>query len=147
MTNYELISDMPKGNHTKLQTHEYDFKIKDISQEFREKYCNKTKEEKSGIILEFLKEKNRLPKAWRKPFKEGISMIEKNIGQQSNYDSTNDLYADDILVYLAEKYSKLKEEHKKDILPDITLQIADMRSGSCPQGRVVRLWQLVDCFN
>jgi len=58
----------------------------------------------------------------------------------ANYDPTNDLHADDLL-YLC--YEKLDEGKNKDFAEGLLLQLQEMASGICPQGRTTRLFQLL----
>ena len=55
-----------------------------------------------------------------------------------NYDSANDLYADDLLYLLYEKIVVLRStEHSKLLIT----QLQEMSSGLCSQGRTTRLFQ------
>lgn len=61
---------------------------------------------------------------------------------QSNYDSSNDLWAIDILVLIIE-YMELSTENYDDTLPILQEQLDDIANGSCPPGRTTRLFQIV----
>lgn len=87
------------------------------------------------------------------PAKKGLNLI-KNIGCKDNYDNTNDMYADDIMAEICdyiikESYvqddSKREEKIKdiKSIIMSIDEQLSDMyNTGTCAQGRVIRLYQI-----
>lgn len=92
----------------------------------------------------------------------GLDLIINSIGQHSNYDNKNDVFADDILVELCllladtkrKEMLENKEEKKEgketsaDIINNISEQMKDMNLlGQCPQGRTTRLWQLYTSFN
>jgi len=73
---------------------------------------------------------------------QALELIEKNIGDQANYDSTNNFRAETILYLI---YQKLKEMNEIDSgLIDIIIEgLSDIvTSGSCPQGRSTRLYQI-----
>ncbi len=73
---------------------------------------------------------------------QALDLIEKNIGDQANYDSTNNFRAETILYLI---YQKLKEMNEIDSgLIDIIIEgLSDIvTSGSCPQGRSTRLYQI-----
>ena len=59
---------------------------------------------------------------------------------RANYDSANRLYADDLLYLLYEKViGENSEEH--EVL--LCVQLDEMASGTCPQGRTTRLLQVL----
>jgi hypothetical protein len=69
-----------------------------------------------------------------------IDTITSNIQKQANYDSTNKVYADDLLAYLC----TLKID---EALLLVAEQLADvLYSGQCPQGRCIRLENLCAAF-
>lgn len=81
----------------------------------------------------------RLMQRMRNPISiQGAHMILANIGNSANYDSTNNKYAEDILVLLS-----MHIEKDADLLPLVEEQLQDMvHLGQCAQGRTTRLWQL-----
>ena len=78
----------------------------------------------------------------------GLVLVVENTQQPSNFDSVNNVYADDILSEICKKiFEPLDEKGKvninKDILLNIAEQLSDMFSlGQCPQGRSTRLIQI-----
>jgi hypothetical protein len=69
--------------------------------------------------------------------KRGLRLIINDIQKPANYDTTNQMYADDVLI---EIYKLLD---KTDVIEYLEEQISDMyTSGQCPQGRVIRLYQI-----
>jgi hypothetical protein len=78
-----------------------------------------------------------------------FNVILNSWGTQSNYDSTNDLHADNLLYICALIWNKISVENC-DILVDFAkvffVQCEDIKTGPCPQGRVARLWQVVHAF-
>jgi hypothetical protein len=58
-----------------------------------------------------------------------------------NYDSQNNLFACDMLYLLSEKYSE--SFYNIDFLNLLNDILEEMRTGSCPQGRTTRLFQLL----
>ena len=104
-----------------LDTHTYDGKLdKKIK-------CNE-------IFNEFIKKSRNIL---------SINFLKKiidDIGSNNNYDHTNDLNADDLLSLC----SILK--HNEDFLNELEIQLLDMQSGFCSQGRTHRLFQLILLF-
>lgn len=60
-----------------------------------------------------------------------------------NYDTSNDLYACDLL-YLCYEFIILKGNN--DMLSELILQLNDMCNGMCNPGRTTRLYQIVNAF-
>jgi hypothetical protein len=69
-----------------------------------------------------------------------LKQIVDSIGTNANYDNTNDLNVDDLLVLC---YNK---RQNKDFINELEIQLIDMSSGSCPQGRTHRLYQIIKAF-
>ena len=71
-------------------------------------------------------------------------------GKGPNYDPTNNMSADDLLCICHDiLFSDDKTAghiDKKDFVEILCLQLDDMASGSCPQGRVARLASVVFSF-
>lgn len=65
-----------------------------------------------------------------------------NLG--SNYDPTNELYADDLLYLCAILLEKL--DNTDEFLFIFNQQLIDMSTGMCPQGRTHRLFQIIMAF-
>ncbi len=68
------------------------------------------------------------------------------INSQANYDPTNDLHADDLLMLCGEILFGDALADKLEFLALLTQQLHDMESGSCPQGRTSRLIQVVASY-
>jgi len=64
-----------------------------------------------------------------------LKRIVKSIGTKSNFDSTNNLSADD-LIYLCWLH-----RNNQEFIKVLEEQLMDMRTGFCPQGRTHRLFQ------
>ena len=69
-----------------------------------------------------------------------LSVMVDSIGTSSNIDMTNDLNADDLLC-LCWIY-----RNNIDFVKELEIQLLDMESGFCPQGRTHRLYQLLLAF-
>ena len=74
----------------------------------------------------------------------GLTLVIENTQKQPNYDCSNKLFADDILVEICIKLSAIdNEDHRNDILRLLSEQMCDMyKLGQCPQGRTTRLIQV-----
>lgn len=57
----------------------------------------------------------------------------------SNYDPINKIDCSDLMYIIAKKYNN-------DLLPDLIEQLEDMKTGFCPQGRTIRLLQIIGSF-
>ncbi len=76
-----------------------------------------------------------------------FDLICNSIGNASNYDPSNKLYADDILYLCCELWDEIKDSEKgQDLLKTLASQLYDMRTGSCPPGRSTRLFQVYIAF-
>jgi hypothetical protein len=70
-------------------------------------------------------------------------------GGSLNYDATNNISSEDVLYICASEWRNLflaKSELIKDFAKNFFIQCADIQSGSCPQGRVIRLWQVAASY-
>ncbi len=67
-------------------------------------------------------------------------------GTNNNFDSSNNLCADDLLYVLAIEWNKIKECNDKETMvsfvDELCIQFADMQTGICREGRTTRLWQI-----
>lgn len=83
--------------------------------------------EKNDVSMQFL---NQTLQSW---------------SQDANYDRTNTISADEILVVCAEIWNNMSVV-KPDLLEafarEFFSQFMDMQTGPCPQGRTIRLWQV-----
>ena len=75
-------------------------------------------------------------------------------GTSQNYDATNDVHAEDMLYILALEFNNMRllfcsDEHfvnntsLQDFCRELFIQLSDVQTGACPQGRTTRLWQIV----
>jgi len=75
-----------------------------------------------------------------------LSIIKNDGTNSANYDSSNDLWAIDILVLIIE-YMENSESNWSDTLPILQEQLADIAGGGCPPGRTTRIFQtIVNCI-
>lgn len=67
-------------------------------------------------------------------------------GTNNNFDSSNNLCADDLLYVLAIEWNNIKECNDKETIvsfvDELCIQFADMQTGICSEGRTTRLWQI-----
>ena len=84
-----------------------------------------------------------------------LNIIMNSWGTQANFDATNNLSADNLMYVCAFIWNELKKSEcsKLEKVCDLVdfsrvffLQCEDIQTGSCPQGRVARLWQVVAAF-
>lgn len=59
-----------------------------------------------------------------------------------NYDSANNMYACDLLYIVYERIVR-KDDMSPRYLEELILQLQDMQTGPCPQGRTTRLFQIL----
>jgi len=121
-------------------THSYDNKLEVVKGELKE--CFESVEEVSDIqkqeAFQELKEylTSRVSEV-------EMRFLEKLISEKDKYhDPVNDLRVDDLL-YLC--YKRLVEDNE-DFLSNFRQQLSDLRTGSCVQGRSIRLLQLLYAF-
>lgn len=69
-----------------------------------------------------------------------LSKLISDIGTGANYDPTNKISADDLLVLCSEKKDSV------DFIQELIIQLQDMKTGMCSQGRTHRLYQLILAF-
>lgn len=121
-----------------LNTHYYDGKIdtsllpklKDFSvlsleekKETAEKLRSKVKSSFSSLAMKYL------------------NHIIFDIGTNSNIDTTNNLTADDLICYC------WSFKDNNDFIKELEVQLEDMNTGFCQQGRTHRLFQLLKAYN
>ena len=69
-----------------------------------------------------------------------LKIIQADINNPENYDATNNLRADNILYLLVKKLETNIDKSLKSVILE---QLSDIiSSGSCPQGRCTRLYQI-----
>jgi hypothetical protein len=104
-----------------------------------------------------------------------LNSIMNQWGNSSNYDVANDMCAEDMLYVCALEFNKMRELYVKDggrnefvpnsseslpqaggtmiqnefLVPfckEMFIQLSDVQCGPCPQGRVIRLWQVIVAY-
>lgn len=70
-----------------------------------------------------------------------LNRIVRADGSLDNHDKTNNIRADDMLI-LIDIYVKITP----DFVTDFRIQLNDMYTGMCSQGRAVRLYQLYKAY-
>lgn len=116
------------------ETHFYDGRLSPIKDPLKadlERAGQKTQEEK---MISFRALRQQLPEETHRNF----DVIVQDIG--NNYDSTNDLHADDLLYLCSELTG---DSSFVDLL---TAQLVEMSTGICAQGRTHRLLQILWAF-
>ena len=138
------------SSYQKTLTHTYDGKLQKSKQTIENNIQRASKISKKDKVQAFIKLRNNLIK-----YKEFTPQIQrcfdviyntfsqKGRTKSANYDPTNDLYADDLL-YLC--YEKVFESDSNDFSKMLILQLEDMVSGLCAQGRTTRLLQVLLAF-
>ena len=119
-----------------LNTHYYDGKLVE-----NYKMILDTSPEREAKIISFKQLKDDLivhsPKQFVSRAVRVVDLIQSSIGNGPNFDRTNDVYADDILYQICQRRTI-------DLLPLLAEQLNDiLASGSCPQGRCTRLFQIL----
>jgi hypothetical protein len=148
MQNYKL----PTGSSTKTNTHYYDGQLDTESLLMEElknvkKFANNSKKTAVSNFIQDICGINT-------PEKNYISINNLNVvfsswDQTSNFDHTNNVSKDDIMYVLAIEWNALKFSEPaltKDFASEFFLQFMDMQTGGCPQGRVIRLFQIASAY-
>jgi len=135
------MASIPTGSHVLLNTHYYDGRLTQLAKKAHKNLHNIS--DTKHHLFTFL---CGLIQGFPSPYEQGalkaIDLIEGNIQKSSNYDHTNGVYADDILVIIIDKLTNSPE-----LLPILTEQLHDIvASGTCAQGRCIRLLQILNVF-
>ena len=122
---------------TKTDTHLYDGKLKQAISPFQAELAEiraweEEKKERAFFYLRSLLGKDRVALHY-------FDLIVADGHSPSNFDPSNGLWADELLLALAQRQGD-------DLASALAQQLRDMRTGSCPQGRTHRLFQLVLLF-
>ncbi len=132
MSNYQS----PNGSHHLTNTHTYDGKLLNTIQNLNLNRLDNETKKRSFIELNKKVGESRCDHITKICARQTIGLILNSIQQPGNYDNTNNVYADDLLMYLCTL-------NLNDMIDIITEQLADVViSGRCPQGRCTRLIQL-----
>lgn len=148
----------PTYGSVQTETHTYDGELLDRLSDFKsyfEEASSKTLEDKSKMFDSIEKEIRLYERTEGKEAAlHYMSRIKQDMlkpGRLPNYDSTNFVYADDILwlcgriLFRMPRKSDCKPD-MSDVINELVENLADMRSGDCPQGRTTRLLQVLFSF-
>ena len=151
----ELKYSLPTGAVPKTNTHHYDNQLLDneiipkVIKEISTVSDNKKRKKVKDFVLNLINtvvtdvpEKNEISIRY-------LTSIVNDWGNSNNYDNTNNLSADDIMYVLSVEWKNLElsnGELIQDFSKNFFIQCMDMQTGPCPQGRVIRLWQLAAIF-
>src|ERR1700719_4601872 len=144
MTNIGVQSINPSNNILSTDTHYYDGKLNNSLEAQTVISTNISKLDKTSVfeeIKQYLLE-NKGPSIPAYPIAlASLNMLERDIDQPGNYDSSNNFQADTILYLLFNKIKGSKDP--KDLIKIFVEVLAEIvTGGSCPQGRSTRLYQL-----
>ena len=153
--NPKLEYSLPTGSVPKTNTHHYDKQLLDneVIHRVMKEISIVTGDDKKERVKEFVfnltntvvtdvPEKNEISIRY-------LTSIVNDWGNSNNYDNTNNLSADDIMYVLSIEWYNLQlsnSELIQDFSKNFFIQCMDMQTGPCPQGRVIRLWQLASIF-
>lgn len=155
-----MYGQIQKPSHGSIQTetHTYDGKLLDRLTDFKsyfEEASSKVLEDKSKMFDSIAEEIRLYERTEGKEISiHYINRIKQDMmkpGRLPNYDSTNFVYADDILwlcgriLFCLPRKSDYKTD-MRDVINELVENLADMRSGDCPQGRTTRLLQVLFSF-
>lgn len=138
-------------NRSLLQTHTYDGKLKNVKQVLQSDISRVSQISKREKLQAFVNLRLNLTlyKEFTPKVKRCFDTIYNTFSQSGrvktsrNYDCTNDVYADDLLFLC---YEKVFVEKDSDFARMLILQLEDMNTGLCPQGRTTRLLQILLIF-
>lgn len=121
----------------KLETHHYDGKLEERFEPYYELFKIHVEHDDKIKSYQIIKKSITDPYALR-----AINLIINDVN--GNYDSTNRVKADIILYYICQKIKELGSDDSVNIfIKLVELQLADIIiSGSCAQGRCIRLAQI-----
>ena len=132
-----------------LEVHYYDGKIRpNIGKNVKKLY-------EENLILDFDKKKIKLDffisiikLKLNHQAQHNLDIIYKDFltSMQNNLDTTNYIFAHDVLCILSDIYFFIDDESQEDFLMLLNIQFEDMDKGKCPSGRVSRLMQIVSCY-
>jgi hypothetical protein len=126
----------------KCNTHFYDHKLIPAKDLVPTKWKQFEIDERRKMLEKFCHEKISEPAA-----KHMIKNIIRDIGAPANYDSTNDNYADEIFANIIYTIDNCTDKEQITSMYEIIgIQLMDMYSGQCAQGRNTRLFQIYNAF-
>lgn len=119
-----------------INTHDYDYKLRDIAQ--------KIKEDNKNITMTY-KEALELTLVMNEQINNNNGIVIKTINMfndKKNYDPTNCISVEELLPIIVDKINKCTDN--KDLKKIYLEQLSDIYTrGSCAQGRCTRLLQLL----
>lgn len=127
-------------NTPKLNTHYYDGKLKDTISTFEDEFNhikNEVNNEKILFAIRYLNEVC-IQKGCSSRAKQSLHKIIHD--RSGNIDSINGLNAE-ILLYII--YTRIIDSDNNDTFELLNTQLDEMMSGLCPQGRCIRLLQIL----
>lgn len=128
-----------------LNTHFFDGKLEEAIQEhlFKdiERVKHYTKEKKNGFA--YLQQKKGYTPAGLRCLNAIIHTYEQCGRGGENYDNINYLYACDLLYLVYEKIIKEESINENEYFNMLVVQLDEMTSGMCAQGRTIRLLQVL----
>lgn len=141
------------ANCNLLNTHYYDNKI-DLGVEIVEKLQECSLTEKKDVVSRFTLD----ILAMNVPEKDNASIHFLNVmmnewGLPSNFDNTNNIRAEDMLYICALEWNNISllpidemVTMRNDFSKEFFIQLSDVQSGPCAQGRATRLWQIAKAY-
>lgn len=158
---YNNFYTSPTGSVSSVQTHNYDHSLQDPT--LRDvlnniKYvCNS---DKKKFVMDFIKDISQ----YQIPENNEMSMQYLNLlvsgwGTNSNIDGTNGVSCDDLLYICFLEWCAIKNKLELqlsnpnsiqlidpdiqiDFVKNLFIQLMDTHTGTCQQGRVIRIWQI-----
>lgn len=128
-----------------LNTHTYDGQLKYVKLYLKKYYDLIDNVEIDDLKIkindgyQFLLENNKFDNTSNLTFQ----TLFNSIGTGANYDSTNDINADHLLYFCV---YEILEKKDNDFVDLFIIQLNEMQSGMCPQGRTHRLIQILISF-
>lgn len=128
-----------------LNTHFFDGRLETMIQDYVFEDIERVKsfKEEKKIGFDYLRNKKGYTQNGLTYLNSMIDTFHKFGRGGDNYDPLNYLFACDLLYII---YEKILEEDKKDehdYFDLLVIQLEDMKSGFCPQGRTIRLLQVI----
>jgi len=129
----------PSGSNKTVNTHTYDGKLRNIVSQHAD-LLRKTHSVCVSVKKDTLEKLKQVIEEHNTPYTSGavraLNLIIGDCGKEPNYDSSNDLWAEDLLYLINQKITD-------DVVPTLAEQLSDIvTSGKCPPGRTTRIWQV-----
>ena len=132
----------PPRGFAALEVHSYDAQCKSDIRDLRVF----TRDEKLGLFRWLYDQMEEIKQSDLAGAQMGLDLIVNSIGQSNNYDSTNLVYADDVLANIVEYLQIVKPVDYtafESTMNGVIEQTMDMfHSGQCASGRTIRLIQI-----